>query len=254
MTKFTKVKLSFLVLCSLLGFSVFVSGQSGCPAPNGVTFSAGNSKLITNWSPVKGAQNYKFAISYNKGPVYSKAGSATTSINQLPPSAYRIDIVITPVCKFSNLGDPYIGHIYAVQDDINVLCNIMQGTPQNEEHTFVFKNRNIKIMTAGQFVSTYCSIGTSNVRMSTDIGTTAFAPNPFKDHTSLHLDLEETSDVSIQIFGTNGQQYRNTFTSQMLDAGIYNLPINGNELPVGVYFVKLSVNGVQSTHKLMKVE
>lgn len=256
MTKFTKVKLSLLVFCSLLVFSTFVSGQTGCPAPTGVTYSigTGSPKLITKWGLVKGAQNYNFTISYNYGPPITSVGPGTTSMNPIPASAYRIDITITPVCRIPNVAGKHTGHIYAVQDDINLLCNELQGVPQHETHSFVFKNRDVKVMTVGQFISAHC--GSSTSRMSTDFATTTttFAPNPFRDHTALSLELEETSDVSIQIFGTNGQQYNTTFASQMLDAGIYNLPINGNELPVGVYFVKLTVNGVQTTHKLMKVE
>jgi len=60
--------------------------------------------------------------------------------------------------------------------------------------------------------------------------------------------------VRIQMFDTKGQQYELEFTNKIMEAGAYNLPINGQELSVGVYYIRLTINGEATVHKLMKIE
>jgi len=73
-------------------------------------------------------------------------------------------------------------------------------------------------------------------------------PNPANDNVSIHLNLRETSDVSIDIVDLSGKTVVNVLKEKQ--NGIISKQVNTNTLSNGNYFVRLMVNGQSTTQKL----
>ncbi len=80
-------------------------------------------------------------------------------------------------------------------------------------------------------------------------------PNPYQDQTSIQFNLNETADVNLRVFNSLGQEVSVLFNGT-LPAGKQQLPFNAIErnLPAGVYVAKLTVDGQESSIKLMHVD
>jgi hypothetical protein len=73
-------------------------------------------------------------------------------------------------------------------------------------------------------------------------------PNPFTSSTKIALELNESSEVNVEVYNTAGQlvQDKNYGTLN----GKVVLGLNGDNLEFGIYFVKVSVNGHVITKKV----
>lgn len=72
-------------------------------------------------------------------------------------------------------------------------------------------------------------------------------PNPFNPETTIRFDLPHPSEVRLQIFNVHGQLLRTLFEGA-LKPGAWQRAwdgkdARGNEVPSGVYFYRLQVNG-----------
>jgi hypothetical protein len=80
-------------------------------------------------------------------------------------------------------------------------------------------------------------------------------PNPFSSHTTFDLDLTTDRDVAIDVFDVSGRRVRQ-LDVQRLGAGPSSVTFDGFDdrgrlLPSGVYFFRLTANGVSQTRKIV---
>ncbi|MEL6660520.1 MAG: T9SS type A sorting domain-containing protein [Bacteroidota bacterium] len=76
-------------------------------------------------------------------------------------------------------------------------------------------------------------------------------PNPASDWINLHLLVEETGEVVVSLFSSQGQLiYNQTETVQA--NGVFRKKIDINELVAGVYFLKVEVNGESVYERVVK--
>lgn len=84
-----------------------------------------------------------------------------------------------------------------------------------------------------------------NAKMVNNTPTTIAAsnfPNPFASETTIRYELESPTDVNISVFDRTGKLVQ-ILVNQSMDAGVYEAHLEGESLPVGLYFAKISTQG-----------
>lgn len=75
-------------------------------------------------------------------------------------------------------------------------------------------------------------------------------PNPATDFARLEYTVTEKSEVQIEVVDINGKSVKN-IQSQKLNPGNYFIDINTNDIPNGIYFIRLLSNNSQTNTKLV---
>lgn len=75
-------------------------------------------------------------------------------------------------------------------------------------------------------------------------------PNPFNTKTKFKFSLPTSGFTELVIFNVLGERVE-TLLSQELREGIHIIELDGKDMPSGVYFVKLMMNGVAKTRKMI---
>jgi hypothetical protein len=78
-------------------------------------------------------------------------------------------------------------------------------------------------------------------------------PNPFSDITTIEFQLRESADVQLEIFNYTGTKVANLLNTK-LSLGIYKTIFKAGDLPNGMYFAKLTVDGRTTTGKLVLIK
>ena len=83
-------------------------------------------------------------------------------------------------------------------------------------------------------------------------------PNPFNGTTSIGFQLQEAGYVSLEVFDINGRLVA-ILNNSFLEAGFYNfewrgISNSGKQLPSGVYFYRLTLDGRSLTKKMCMVK
>jgi hypothetical protein len=81
-------------------------------------------------------------------------------------------------------------------------------------------------------------------------GEITISPNPFNPTTNLAFTLTNTADVSLVIYDLLGRQVAD-LAHGPLSAGEHRLTFDASELPSGMYFSRLTVNGTPNVKRLM---
>lgn len=74
-------------------------------------------------------------------------------------------------------------------------------------------------------------------------------PNPFSGNTSIEFNIPEKGEVAINVFDITGKMVNETLFVK--PAGVHKYNLNLGNLPSGIYFYSLSVNGLQIDIKKM---
>ena len=78
-------------------------------------------------------------------------------------------------------------------------------------------------------------------------------PNPFNPVTYIKYSIPENTDVSIRIYGINGNMIEELYNGNQV-VGTYNLSWEAVDQTSGLYFVKMTANSFTKTQKLMLVK
>lgn len=77
-------------------------------------------------------------------------------------------------------------------------------------------------------------------------------PNPFQDTAIIEFDINQTDTVSLNVYSTTGVNVRTYFQDSILSAGNYSITLIGYGLLQGIYFIKLKINSVMLSKKIIK--
>ena len=75
-------------------------------------------------------------------------------------------------------------------------------------------------------------------------------PNPFNPTTTITFKLGKEGMTSLTIYNVLGQKVK-VLLNEVLQAGIYSVPFNGEKLPSGIYFYKLQANNQIQVKKML---
>ncbi len=78
-------------------------------------------------------------------------------------------------------------------------------------------------------------------------------PNPFNSTTTISYNIPSATNVSLELFNLLGQRVMTLFEGQR-QAGVHNVILTADDLPSGLYFVRLSNIHQSSTQKVMLVK
>ncbi len=77
-------------------------------------------------------------------------------------------------------------------------------------------------------------------------------PNPFGGNTRLRYHVETPSQISIVMYNAQGQQVK-VLMNKKVEAGVYDMNVDGSRLTKGAYFIQISKNdGVKQTLSVIK--
>ena len=86
---------------------------------------------------------------------------------------------------------------------------------------------------------------------STNNSSAIVYPNPFNETTTISVTLAERGTVSLEVFNLLGEKVSTLENNVVKAAGNYKYDFTTTN-PSGIYFVKLNVNGVPNTFKIVK--
>lgn len=75
-------------------------------------------------------------------------------------------------------------------------------------------------------------------------------PNPFNPETRITFSLTQESQVTIEVFNTIGSRIA-VLTEGIYNPGTHYISFNGNNLPTGMYYYRLTSNGISITRKML---
>ena len=98
--------------------------------------------------------------------------------------------------------------------------------------------------------SDYVSVGVNTDSLLPTVFSLSVYPNPFNAKTTIRYGLPYPSNVSIQLCNPLGQRIGTLFEGYR-QAGIYTSNMNANDLPSGLYFVRLESSGQILSRKVL---
>lgn len=75
-------------------------------------------------------------------------------------------------------------------------------------------------------------------------------PNPFQESTTIEYHLPNSTIVNLNVFNINGQLVRTLLQKAQQDAGMQQIQFDSHDIPSGLYFYRLEVNGEIYTAKM----
>ncbi len=110
---------------------------------------------------------------------------------------------------------------------------------------------------SGVYVSAGCNPGVISVGGDTKIpdkyNLRQNYPNPFNPVTRISFDIARTGFVTLKVYDVLGKEV-SVLVNEIKQTGSYSLDFNASNLPSGVYFYKLDVNGFTYVKKLIFVK
>jgi hypothetical protein len=94
------------------------------------------------------------------------------------------------------------------------------------------------------------SVGTIGSETPTEYSLKQNYPNPFNAETIISYAVKAQGNVSLKLYDIEGKELASLF-SGFQNAGNYNIKYNAANLPSGVYFYKLDVNGFSETRRMV---
>lgn len=79
---------------------------------------------------------------------------------------------------------------------------------------------------------------------------TSNSPNPFSETTNIKMDIPEDGDYKIEVINSSGNSIE-ILHNGYLNSGAHSFSFTAKDLKPGVYFYKISGNGIEQTNKMM---
>lgn len=191
--------------------------------------------------PILAGQWYHLAVSFGAAHMKFYIDGVLVKDWDDVPSSNIVDISGEPVNLI--LGQQRPTSVLDAMDPADVSEAFFKGKMDD----FRFYNR---ILTDEEVVALYelTTVGVEDAEMGSP-GTLKSYPNPFQTATTLEFEQQQDGFVSLSIFNAVGQEVSN-LVSQEQAAGNYRYIWNAENVPSGVYFGQLSVDGELQTKKL----
>ena len=78
-------------------------------------------------------------------------------------------------------------------------------------------------------------------------------PNPFNPVATIEFNVPIKSNVSLYIYNLNGSKIRDLCKKEF-NPGTHSVVWDASNVPSGIYFLRMTANGFNSTQKLMLIK
>ena len=75
-------------------------------------------------------------------------------------------------------------------------------------------------------------------------------PNPFSDQTTIAINLEKESNISIQLYDLTGKQVVTVLQTNLQTAGEHQYLLDASHLETGIYILMIHIDGKLQSKKL----
>jgi len=152
------------------------------------------------------------------------------------------------------------------EDDGYVFLLMVYGNTDSEQMVFSYFNANNNVvydniqtldfypdMIKGNAIESHMVVHNENMAGPESYKLGAAYPNPFNPTTNIEYSIVEAGYTSIVVFNLQGQMVTE-LVSDFRDIGEYEIQWNAFNLPSGVYFINMSINGFTSNQKVMLIK
>lgn len=257
----------FVLLFTIFSFfvSIPIFAQLSCPATTDMTVNNTPGQLNFSWPGVSGTIAYDVNVQFDDGTTYNGTVLAPSISIPYSSTVTSAKVSIGSVCM-DGFGKALKRFIIITQGDINSkgcypnpeemhqYCDEVETLPASTKVSIIIENKKcVYSISAGQFVEDYCQDGK---RVPTDRSSVPnkIVPNPFNNSFGIQFTTKTTIALSINLFSSNGQLIRPLVDQERTEAGIHDLRFDASDLPAGVYFIRMNIDGENSVHKLIKIE
>ena len=136
---------------------------------------------------------------------------------------------------------------------------VMMSYPQDTVCIAIMMNIDINTgPIANSFMNTVLTnrpVGVSNISFETPENFKLYQnfPNPFNPETNINFDLKNSGHVKLSVYDLQGKEVE-ILSNENLKAGSYSYRWNAQNFPSGVYFYKISANGIETTKKMTLIK
>ncbi len=209
-------------------YSLFYSTDGG------ITFTkvAGNLEQFSSGSGDGPSCRWASIIPVNNGTVYMVATST---------GLYATDTLMGLATVWIQQGSNTIG---------GVVCDMIDYRTTDG---FVAVATHGKGVFTTHITSTKDVMNIDELKKQSDISLTNF-PNPFSNSTTIAINLETPSKVTIQVMDTKGEMEETIITNQEMAAGTTNISFNSNTYSPGMYYVVVTTGSKVKIQKMLIVK
>ena len=129
------------------------------------------------------------------------------------------------------------------QGTIDLFYAVSHGTSESEMLA------NLDLAEA-EFIENFLSVNTQPAVQPLNFTLNQNYPNPFNPTTNISFNLKKSGQVILSVYNTSGQEVAVLIDSGMAN-GLHTIEFDASNLPSGLYFYKLSVNGFETTRKML---
>ncbi len=141
---------------------------------------------------------------------------------------------------------------YTFPDEISLGgANVMEWDFSTTDSVTEIFSSTITLSGSPKFIDQFFFVNTEEPSVIKNVNV---LPNPFQESFNLQFNLEENSDLIIELYDAQGQLVKSLLQNN-LNSGNHNVNIESNELSTGVYFGKMIIDGdILKTFKALKVK
>ena len=78
-------------------------------------------------------------------------------------------------------------------------------------------------------------------------------PNPFNPSTTIRFSIPQSSNVTLKIFNTLGQEV-STLINQNMESGVHTINFDASQLNSGIYFYRLDADQFSQVRKMTLIK
>ena len=145
------------------------------------------------------------------------------------------------------------GNLYNVSGDVELSWTM--GESDQEAHLLIsgeaYDMREVSSVTVSSLDDITVVLGDLQAYLApSEFALSSSYPNPFNPSTSMDLSLNESGYVSVKVYNVMGQVV-STLVDGNMDAGYHTLTWNADNMPSGMYLVRVQSGSNVETQKLM---
>jgi len=150
---------------------------------------------------------------------------------------------------------------FDIERDAEIVAQVPSAGSSSSGHDYTWVDRNVTNGTIYDYTLVEVDLNGSRTTLATQSVTphsaiiTEYAlspnyPNPFNPSTTFSYSLKDAGFVSLKVYDLSGRLVNELVNAEQ-GVGTYTVTFDGSNLPTGIYYYRLSVNGFSATQKMI---